>query len=247
MLDYFREQNISMRILRRNEKEMMMTENNGIQKPQKSYVGLGLVFGLGLGSVYGQLFLNGNLGAGAGIGLALGLAIGSIADSLGRTPVFTLLGVGLGATFGVIAQVFLLNGVMGLGGAFGSVLGAIGAAVGLVVGTLIDNSRGRPNGEGYPTGEQNTPALPATHPLAIISLILGILGLVAVLPLVGAIGAVISGNMARQDIQQQPAFYRGDGLAKTGVILGWIGIVLGVLICLSLVVGLLLFNFSVIR
>ena len=217
-----------------------MTENNEIQKRQNSYTGTGLVFGVSFGALYGILFLNGNVGTGAGIGLALGLVIGSIADSLGRPPVFTLLGTGLGISLGAVTQGLLMDGTMSLGAAFG-------AALGLVAGTLIDLYRGGQAGEGSPQGESNALALPSTHSLAVVSLVLGVLGLIAILPLVGAIGAVISGNMARRDIAQQPEIYKGDGLAKAGVILGWIGIVVGVLICLSLIFGLLLFNFATVH
>ena len=63
-----------------------------------------------------------------------------------------------------------------------------------------------------------------THTLAIVSLIFGILGLVGICPGLGAIVAVITGGMAQREIQADPARYTGDGLAKAGLILGWIGI-----------------------
>jgi hypothetical protein len=68
-----------------------------------------------------------------------------------------------------------------------------------------------------------------THTMAIVSLIFGILGLVGVCPGLGSIIALITGNMAKGDIQRDPYRYTGDGLAKGGIILGWIGI--GLMAC----------------
>lgn len=75
--------------------------------------------------------------------------------------------------------------------------------------------------------------------LSILSLVLGILGLIFVLPLVGPIGAVISGNMALKQIRDNPdpAPSNNEGLARAGIILGWIGIGFALLA----VLGLLLF------
>lgn len=72
-------------------------------------------------------------------------------------------------------------------------------------------------------------APPQTHTLAIVSLIFGILGVTGMCAGVGPIVALITGNMARRDIQADPARYTGDGLAKAGVIMGWIGVAFTVL------------------
>lgn len=79
---------------------------------------------------------------------------------------------------------------------------------------------------------------PATHVLAITSLVLAILGLVPVLPFVGSIGAIITGVIARREIQARPELHAGDGLARAGIILGWVGIALIFLACLALVLFL---------
>jgi len=72
---------------------------------------------------------------------------------------------------------------------------------------------------------------PPSHPLAIVGLILGILGLTGILPLVGSIGALVSGKMAQKEIQEKPGLYAGENLARAGIVMGWMGIIL---ICLTL-------------
>lgn len=85
--------------------------------------------------------------------------------------------------------------------------------------------------------EQSITHRPSTHALAIVSLVLSILGLAAILPLVGSIGGIVTGIISRREINARPELYAGDGIAKAGIILGWVGIALGLLI----VCGLLLF------
>ncbi len=70
---------------------------------------------------------------------------------------------------------------------------------------------------------------PATHFLAILSLILSILGMLPVLPLIGSIAGIVTGIIARKEIRSRPDLHSGDGTAKAGIILGWIGIGLVVL------------------
>ena len=86
---------------------------------------------------------------------------------------------------------------------------------------------------------------PATHTLAIVSLVLSILGLFPpILPLVGPIAAVITGTIARREILAHPELYSGEGMARAGVILGWIGIGLALLACLVIVLGFAFFAVS---
>ena len=73
-------------------------------------------------------------------------------------------------------------------------------------------------------GQVPPPSTQQTHTMAIVSLIFGIMGLVGVCPGLGSIIALVTGNMAKGDIQRNPSLYSGDGLAKGGIILGWIGI-----------------------
>ncbi len=85
----------------------------------------------------------------------------------------------------------------------------------------------------YPPAQQGPGQYPSagqeTHTMAIVSLVFGILGLIQVCPGLGSIIAVVTGNMARGEIRRDPARYTGEGLAKGGVILGWIGI--GLMAC----------------
>ena len=69
-----------------------------------------------------------------------------------------------------------------------------------------------------------------THPLAIVSLVLSILGLMPILPLVGSIAGIVTGRIARREIRSNPTLNSGDGIAQAGIILGWIGVGLVLLI-----------------
>jgi len=80
---------------------------------------------------------------------------------------------------------------------------------------------------------------PRTSTMAIISLVASILGLSAI-PLLGSIVGVITGHMARREIKDSGGTLEGDGLAKAGLIIGYVGIGLTVLgICFALFVILL--------
>lgn len=59
--------------------------------------------------------------------------------------------------------------------------------------------------------------------LAVISLIAGIASYFIV-PLLGAIAAIITGNMAKKEINQSGGRITGLGMANWGVILGWVNI-----------------------
>ncbi len=93
------------------------------------------------------------------------------------------------------------------------------------------------------TSQQAPAALrPATHTLAILSLIFSILGIFPpILPLIGSIAAVVTGTIARREILDHPELYNGDGTARAGIILGWVGIGLAALALLGIVL-LLSFN-----
>ncbi|MEW6649108.1 MAG: DUF4190 domain-containing protein [Chloroflexota bacterium] len=76
-----------------------------------------------------------------------------------------------------------------------------------------------------------------TNPMAIASLVLSTGGF-SFLPLIGSIAGIVTGAIARREIAAKPDVYDGEGLAKAGIILGWIGVALPFLI---LLLGLLFF------
>lgn len=80
-------------------------------------------------------------------------------------------------------------------------------------------------------GQPYPQSAPRNNTMAIVSLVLGILGLIGVLPVIGSIIAIITGNMAMKEIAANPAAFTGDGMARGGQILGWIGLGLWALGC----------------
>ncbi len=85
----------------------------------------------------------------------------------------------------------------------------------------------------YNPSPGETPYSQPNSTLALVSLITGILGLTFI-PLLGSIVAVITGPMAQKEIRESQGTIGGEGLAKAGVILGWIGIGLGLLgLCIA--------------
>ena len=65
---------------------------------------------------------------------------------------------------------------------------------------------------------------PPTNGLAIASLVLGLVGLVAV-PLLASIAAVVCGHLARSHIREAKGRLGGDGMALTGLITGYVGVI----------------------
>lgn len=63
-----------------------------------------------------------------------------------------------------------------------------------------------------------------TSGLAVVSLVMGICSW-TVLPFVASVVAIITGHMARAEIRRRPHELDGDGLALTGLILGWVMVV----------------------
>jgi len=79
---------------------------------------------------------------------------------------------------------------------------------------------------------------------AIASLICSIVGVLFLLPVIGPILGIVFGNMAKKQIAASQGREGGENLAQAGVVLGWIGIVLNILIAgaiLALFVGALAF------
>jgi membrane-associated protease RseP (regulator of RpoE activity) len=90
--------------------------------------------------------------------------------------------------------------------------------------------------------DQTYQSQPGSHALAVLSLVLGILGLTPVLPLIGSIAAIVTGMIARRDILAKPHEYSGESMARAGIILGWIGVVLLVLVACAALLFLVTFS-----
>jgi len=76
--------------------------------------------------------------------------------------------------------------------------------------------------------------LKRTSSLAIISLVSGLLGWTLV-PWLGSIAAIITGHMARAEIKREPDTVEGDGLAITGLVLGYAMVAISLLVVLMIV------------
>ena len=89
------------------------------------------------------------------------------------------------------------------------------------------------------TAEQMSPAPPPesgpTNGSAVASLVLGIVGLTG-FPVIPSILALVFGYRGRREITQAAGMQSGLGLAKAGIVLGWIGVVLAVLVILLVIV-----------
>ncbi|MGV8959080.1 MAG: DUF4190 domain-containing protein [Stenotrophomonas sp.] len=86
----------------------------------------------------------------------------------------------------------------------------------------------------------STPLPRQTSSYAVISLVAGILGW-TLLPFLGSLGAIIFGHMARAEIARSNGQMDGDGLAITGLVLGWLAVaawVLGILAVIMFFGGL---------
>jgi hypothetical protein len=82
---------------------------------------------------------------------------------------------------------------------------------------------------------QTPPPTPNSN-LALASLILGILGW-TVVPFLGAIGAIVTGHMAKSEIKNSLGALGGNGMATAGLALGYVNVALGV--CMLCVVFIL--------
>lgn len=83
---------------------------------------------------------------------------------------------------------------------------------------------------------------------AIISLVAGILGFVQILPLIGPLAAVVAGHIAKSEIKKSNGMVTGNGLATTGLILGYIMLALGLCVACIFVLafaGLVTLPFAV--
>ncbi len=81
---------------------------------------------------------------------------------------------------------------------------------------------------------QTQPSLTSTT--AVVSLCFGVASWV-LLPMLAALVAIVTGHMARGEIRRSQGALQGDGLALTGLILGYVNLLLGVLVILAIMMG----------
>ncbi|MFZ3071446.1 MAG: DUF4190 domain-containing protein [Anaerolineaceae bacterium] len=80
-----------------------------------------------------------------------------------------------------------------------------------------------------------------TSPWAIVSLVSGIASYI-ILPILGAVIAVITGYVAKNEIKRSNGQIGGDGMATAGLVLGWVNLALGIIavvLVILLVVGVI--------
>jgi len=90
-----------------------------------------------------------------------------------------------------------------------------------------------------PQAPVSIPPQPQTSTLAIVSLVTGITTWI-IIPVVGAIVAIITGHLAKNEIRASMGRLTGAGLATAGLVLGYIQIILIVVpICIIIILALL--------
>jgi hypothetical protein len=94
---------------------------------------------------------------------------------------------------------------------------------------------GAPGGYGMPQ---------KTAPLAIVSLVLGILGIPCCTFFVFGIGAVVTGYLARKQINESQGALKGGGMATAGLILGIVTIVLAIVVWILNLSGVIESNYN---
>lgn len=86
-----------------------------------------------------------------------------------------------------------------------------------------------------PPSYQPLPPITRSSTMALVSLIAGIAGW-TVLPFLGSIVAIITGHMAKGEINRSGGTVTGGGMATFGLILGYLSIVLGLCLFCVLVI-----------
>jgi hypothetical protein len=89
---------------------------------------------------------------------------------------------------------------------------------------------------GYPPAGYGPPVQPPNNGYAVAALICSIIGVLFILPVIGPILGIVFGNTAKKQIDQSQGREGGENMAQAGVILGWIGIGLNVLVFLFFLV-----------
>ena len=92
---------------------------------------------------------------------------------------------------------------------------------------------------GFPPPSQVVPPTPmrqATNGMAVAALIFGILGL-TLLFFVGSIVALVLGYASKSSIDRSNGTQTGRGMSLAGIVLGWIGVAIGIVIVAAIVIG----------
>lgn len=91
----------------------------------------------------------------------------------------------------------------------------------------------------YPYQAPPPPPQPTTSGTAVAGFILSLLGLIGILPILGSILGLILGYSARNEINRSGGAIGGRGLAQWGIILGWVGLGIIILVGCLVVAGFL--------
>lgn len=94
-----------------------------------------------------------------------------------------------------------------------------------------------PPGYGAPPPAPGYRPPPPNSSRAVTSLVLGIVGLVVCAPV--GIGAIVVGKQANDEIAASGGRLGGEGMAKVGVVLGWVAVALLAVSVLALLVGII--------
>lgn len=90
---------------------------------------------------------------------------------------------------------------------------------------------------GYPPAGYGPPqAQQPNNGYAVAALILSIVGVLFILPVIGPILGIVFGNTAKKQISQSQGREGGENMAQAGIILGWVGIGLNILVFLFFLV-----------
>jgi hypothetical protein len=78
-----------------------------------------------------------------------------------------------------------------------------------------------------------------TNSLAMVSFILGLTSYF-IIPVLGAVGAIITGHMAKQEYKINPDMYSGEGFATAGLILGYVHLALTLITIVFIIIALVM-------
>jgi len=79
-------------------------------------------------------------------------------------------------------------------------------------------------------------------PLNLMAMVSFILGLTSyfMIPVLGAIGAVVTGHLAKQEMKAKPYTFSGEGFATAGLILGYAHLALTLITIIFVIIALLM-------